>query len=122
MTQQRADHRIDQQNCDRQSQSLCPAAEQLGDLKDQPDLHDRDDDEERKDGQQQHAANPNRDRWRPSPFDAYTQAMATLTPDDVYEALEQVIDPELGLDFVELGLIYDVEVDKIEEVTATRFT
>ena len=37
--------------------------------------------------------------------------MATLTVDDVQEALTNVIDPELGLDFVELGLIYDVEVD-----------
>jgi metal-sulfur cluster biosynthetic enzyme len=41
--------------------------------------------------------------------------MPVLTPDDVYEALEQVIDPELGLDFVELGLIYDVEVNAIDE-------
>ena len=37
---------------------------------------------------------------------------ATVTQDDVYEALEEVIDPELGLDFVELGLIYEVEVDE----------
>src|SRR5438093_2186152 len=31
--------------------------------------------------------------------------------EDVMEALSNVIDPELGLDFVELGLIYGVQID-----------
>jgi metal-sulfur cluster biosynthetic enzyme len=34
-----------------------------------------------------------------------------IDEDDVMEALSNVIDPELGLDFVELGLIYGLEID-----------
>ena len=46
---------------------------------------------------------------------SYTKALATLkpmvTPEDVEDALTNVIDPELGLDFVELGLIYGIEIE-----------
>jgi metal-sulfur cluster biosynthetic enzyme len=35
-----------------------------------------------------------------------------IAEDDVYEALSNVIDPELGLDFVELGLIYGLEIEE----------
>ncbi|HVC07844.1 MAG TPA: metal-sulfur cluster assembly factor [Solirubrobacterales bacterium] len=39
---------------------------------------------------------------------------AALSEDDVMEALEEVIDPELGLDFVSLGLVYGVEIEGSE--------
>jgi metal-sulfur cluster biosynthetic enzyme len=44
--------------------------------------------------------------------------MGMPTVDEVEEALTNVIDPELGLDFVELGLVYEIEVEG-EEVFIT---
>ena len=40
-----------------------------------------------------------------------TLVVEMIQEDDVLEALSNVIDPELGLDFVELGLVYGIEID-----------
>jgi metal-sulfur cluster biosynthetic enzyme len=37
--------------------------------------------------------------------------METINQDDVYELLRDVVDPELGINVVDLGLVYDVAVD-----------
>ncbi len=36
---------------------------------------------------------------------------ATVTKDDVTEAMKDVVDPELGINVVDLGLVYDVHLD-----------
>jgi metal-sulfur cluster biosynthetic enzyme len=52
-----------------------------------------------------------------------SETTSALTDDDVMEALSNVIDPELGLDFVELGLIYGVSIsDGNVHVTFTLTT
>ncbi|MGE6260217.1 metal-sulfur cluster assembly factor [Heyndrickxia sporothermodurans] len=39
--------------------------------------------------------------------------------ESILGALEQVIDPELGIDIVNLGLVYDIDMDKNGKVTVT---
>jgi metal-sulfur cluster biosynthetic enzyme len=42
-----------------------------------------------------------------------------VTIEEVHDALREVIDPELGLDFVELGLIYGVDIDEAGAIKVT---
>ena len=37
---------------------------------------------------------------------------ATVTEDDVTEAMKDVVDPELGINVVDLGLVYGISVDQ----------
>jgi metal-sulfur cluster biosynthetic enzyme len=38
--------------------------------------------------------------------------MPSFTPEDVRESLKTVYDPEIGINIVDLGLIYDIDVDE----------
>ena len=37
--------------------------------------------------------------------------MSQSTSEDVWEAMKDVVDPELGINVVDLGLVYDVHID-----------
>lgn len=39
-------------------------------------------------------------------------ATATVSVDDVTEAMKDVVDPELGINVVDLGLVYGVHIDE----------
>ncbi|GEP38206.1 metal-sulfur cluster biosynthesis protein [Nocardioides psychrotolerans] len=38
--------------------------------------------------------------------------VSTVSVDDVTEAMKDVVDPELGINVVDLGLVYDVHLDE----------
>ena len=42
---------------------------------------------------------------------------ATVTVDDVTEAMKDVVDPELGINVVDLGLVYGVVIDQNNHAT-----
>lgn len=41
------------------------------------------------------------------------------TAEDIMEAMHQVIDPELGIDVVDLGLVYGIEIDELNRAILT---
>ena len=47
--------------------------------------------------------------------------MISITEELIFETLRQVIDPELGCNIVDLGLIYNVRIDGSTIVDFTRF-
>ncbi len=42
---------------------------------------------------------------------------SVTTVEDINEAMKDVVDPELGINVVDLGLVYDVEVDPANNAT-----
>jgi metal-sulfur cluster biosynthetic enzyme len=65
---------------------------------------------------------PRADEGRSSDTNA-PNGKAALAKEDVLEALKNVLDPELGINIVDLGLVYDVEIsDGHVHVTYTLTT
>jgi metal-sulfur cluster biosynthetic enzyme len=46
-----------------------------------------------------------------------TGSGSRLTVEDVTEAMKDVVDPELGINVVDLGLVYGVDIDEASRVT-----
>lgn len=55
----------------------------------------------------------------------YTETLKMITKDQITEQLKTVLDPELNVNIVDLGLIYDIAIDQDKgevEVTMTLTT
>jgi metal-sulfur cluster biosynthetic enzyme len=50
------------------------------------------------------------------PDETASSDAGSATKDAILEALKNVIDPELGLNIVDLGLVYDVQIDEQGDV------
>ncbi len=48
--------------------------------------------------------------------------MSLPTPEEIKEALKQVVDPELHIDVVNLGLIYDIRLDEEKQAVDVDMT
>jgi len=48
--------------------------------------------------------------------EAAAAAGSVATFDDVNEAMKDVVDPELGINVVDLGLVYDIHIDESSNV------
>ena len=55
---------------------------------------------------------PRRPARRPPGRRSAAPATSTVTVEDVTEAMKDVVDPELGINVVDLGLVYDVHLDE----------
>lgn len=49
----------------------------------------------------------------------FVDDIGRATATDVREALHQVIDPELGIDVIDLGLVYGIEIDELGRAIIT---
>jgi len=60
--------------------------------------------------------------WRVNIVAAEKEARKMPTKEQVLEALKECYDPEIGINIVDLGLIYDVDIDEATGKVKVTFT